>query len=115
MDNDMDIIYELFGDKPLIHVTNGLNNEIDSVLSKVKAPLGDIAYSTIRRSQNPARELIHLLYERRSDDGLIDEFRDYVFGSRGLFHLLVPTAKEEATRRGAANTGTGICYANGVF
>ena len=110
----MMIIQELFGDKPLIDITNGLNNEIDYVLLKLKVPLGDIAYSTIRESQKPSLELIRLLYERRSDNGLIDGFREYALGSHGLIHLLVPSAKEEATRKGAANKGTGICHANGV-
>jgi hypothetical protein len=98
----VDITRDLFGDISLIDLTIGLDSVIDDILWKLKEPLGDIGYFAIRKSQEPATALVHALYERRRDDVLRDAFRDYVLGSRALFHLLVPSAKEEVIKRAAS-------------
>jgi hypothetical protein len=99
---DVDVIHDLFGDISLVNLAIGLDNVIDDILWKLKQPLGDIGYFAIRKNQQPATALAHVLYDRRRDDVLREAFRDYVLGSRALFYLLAPGAKEEAIKREAS-------------
>jgi hypothetical protein len=96
---DVDV-HDLFGDISLINLTIGLDKVIDDILWKLKQPLGDIGYLTIREDKQRAKALIYVLYDRRRDDVLNRQaFRDYVLGSRAPFYLLAPGAKEEVIKR----------------
>jgi hypothetical protein len=85
---DVDIILHLFGDISLTDLTIGLDGVIDDILWKLKEPLGG-ALHTVRKSQEPAKALIYVLYERRRDEVLRGAFRDYILGDRTLSYLLV--------------------------
>jgi hypothetical protein len=100
--SDVDVIHDLFGDISLVNLTIGLDKVIDDILWKLKQPLGDISYLTIREDKQRAKALIYVLYDRRRDDILREAFRDYVLGSRALFYLLAPGAKEEVIKREAS-------------
>jgi hypothetical protein len=57
---DVDVIHDLFGDTiSLVNLTIGLGDKvIDDILWKLKQPLGDIGYLTIREDKQRAKALL---------------------------------------------------------
>jgi hypothetical protein len=99
---DVDVIHDLFGDVPLVDLTIGLDSVIDDILWKLKEPLGDMSYFTIRKSQQPATALIYALYT--SAEGMIFLEARFVTTFWAIvlyFIMLVLSAKEEVIKREA--------------
>jgi hypothetical protein len=94
-----DVVHYLFGDISLVLLTNSLDYELEDLLWCIRMPLGDARIRAIRTSPKPAEALVRMLYEQRNDTTLANAFRRYVLSSTGLFYLLTPQAKSEATRK----------------
>jgi len=99
MDESSDVVHQLFGGISLAQITAGLETEIRNLLWKIKAPLGELAFLSLRRDPNPAEALVYALYDRRLDERLVEAFREYVLTSDGLRYMLTPEAKSEADKR----------------